>query len=243
MAWHVLDDLVWDSVRLLDAHHPADDDRVRDWVARLYGFQQRHDGSVTYFRDIDVLLRRRFVYRFPLEQHPDHAQLRDYFESLTGFTTLRVLDEDAEDFDGYGTQLEDGYVDPPLLYCDAGTALWRRMVEAGRLSGPDAVAPRPVTLVDAVVAVAEAAEQAGDRMVVALWYTLGSDLLMDGSPTLEDLRADPAVRRLRQIVRRTDALAVPLPRGHRPTDAEVAAMDDPAGSWWYLDLTDAESPH
>jgi hypothetical protein len=67
--------------------------------------------------------------------------VRAVFEDLvwdsTQFTALRAFDEDAEDFDGYATELEDGYVDPPWLYCDAGTDLWRRMVDAGRLTGSE----------------------------------------------------------------------------------------------------------
>ncbi|GAB3831528.1 hypothetical protein ACFPIJ_29770 [Dactylosporangium cerinum] len=226
----MFDDLVWESVRMLDAH---DDDRMRDWLPELFAFQRQHDGSITYFRGIDLLLRRRFVYRFPIDQHPDHPQRREFFDALTEFTTLRTFDEDAEDFDGYDTELEDGYVDPPLLYCDAGTDLWRRMVDAGRLAGADAVAPRPVALIDAVLAVATAAERAGDRELIALWYTLGSGMLVDLAATVEELRAIPAVLQLREIALRTDALSVPVPPGHRPSDEEVEAMDDESASWWY----------
>lgn len=225
---------MWDSVRLLDAHHPADDDRPRDWFAALFAFQRGLDGGITYFQDIDLLLRRRFVYAFPIERHPDFALRRDFFDGLTEFTALRTFDEDAEDFDGYDTELEDGYVVAPLVYCDAGTDLWRRMVEAGLLTGPDAVAPRPVALIDAVLAVARAAESAGDVRLIALWYTLGSGILVGGAPTVEELGRLPAVRELRDIVRSTGAMAVRLPDGHRPTDEQAAALGE---SWWYLSVS------
>ncbi|GAA3220752.1 hypothetical protein ACFO1B_17095 [Dactylosporangium siamense] len=226
----MFDDLVWESVCLLDAH---DDDRLRDLLPALFAFQRQHDGSMTHFRGIELLVRRRFVYRFPLDQHPDYPRRRAYFDALTQYTALRTFDEDAEDFDGYDTELEDGYVDPPLLYCDAGTDLWRRMVDAGRLTGSDAVAPRPVALIDAVLAVAAAAERAGDRELIALWYTLGSGILVGLGVGVEELRAIPAVQELREIALRTDALSVPVPPGRRPSDEEVEAMGDECESWWY----------
>ncbi|GAA1534218.1 hypothetical protein GCM10009827_060440 [Dactylosporangium maewongense] len=230
----MFDDMVWDSVRLLDAHHRADDDRPRDWFAVLLAFGRQFDGAVTHFRDIDLLRRRRFVYGFPVARHPDYARRRGYFDGLTEFTALRTFDEEAEDFDGYESELEDGYVEPPLLYCDAGTALWRRMVDAGELTGADAVPPRPVLLVDAVLAVAEAAEHAGDVRLIALWYTLGPHILVGGEVTGD---VADQVGRLREIVARTGAMSVPLPDGHRPTDEQVLAMDDEAATWWYLSVT------
>ncbi|MFF5229902.1 hypothetical protein [Dactylosporangium sp. NPDC000521] len=189
-------------------------------------FGRRFDGAITHFRDIDLLRRRRFVYEFPVARHPGYARRRGYFDGLTEFTALRTVD-DAEDAD---SELGDGYVEPPLLYCDAGTALWRRMVEAGELSGADAVPPRPVALADAVLAVAEAADRGGDVRLIALWYTLGCDILVGGRVT-EGVAGQ--VGRLREIVARTGAMPVPLP----PADEQVLAMDDERETWWYLTVS------
>ena len=234
MSLHEIEDLVHSSVLVLDAHHPEDDDRLRDWFVALYAFQRRFDCSHTQGRVIDVLLRRRHTNRFPVDQHPDYAQRRDFFDGLTEFTGLREFDEDDDDFDGYDDELEDGYVDPPWLYCEAGTALWQRMVDEGRLQGPDAVAPRRTALIDVVLAVAAAAEQDGDVELIALWHGLGHGMLVGGNPlTVEDLRRISAVAQLRQIVQRTGAWSAPLPDGYRPSDDELDALDDERESWWY----------
>ncbi|MFE0426052.1 hypothetical protein [Streptomyces sp. NPDC058953] len=175
MSLHEVEDLVADSVRVLDRHTAPDDPRVRDWFAALYGFQNGYDCSFTHFRVMDTLLRRGYTYRFPVDRHPDYAERTGYFDALTGFTGLRTFDEEAPEFAGYDSWLEDGYVDPPFLYCDAGSALWRRMTAAGELRGPDAVPPRRVRLIDVVREVAVAAEKAGDRELTDMWYAFGRE--------------------------------------------------------------------
>ncbi|WP_020551533.1 hypothetical protein [Embleya scabrispora] len=239
---HEIEDLVEDSIRILHAHHGPDEPRLREWFAVLYGFQDRFDCSFTHFRVMDILVRRRFTYAFPLDRHPDYAQRRDHFDALTEFTALRTFDDDAEeadDFDGYASWLEDGYVDPPLLYCDAGSRLWRRMVDSGRLGGPDAIAPQPVPLIDVVRELAVAAEQHGDRELIATWYSHGCHTLLDGPVgcpyDIEELAEIPAVRDLRAIVRRTRALAVDTPPEHRPP-TEASDADD-LETWWWTNVS------
>jgi hypothetical protein len=234
MSMWEIESLVEGSIRLLDQRLPSDDERPRDWIGVLYRFQDWYDCSLTQFRVMDVLLRRRYTYRFPLDQHPDHAERSEYLGSLTEFTPLRQYDEDADDFSGW---LEDGYIEPPWLYCDAGTDLWRRMVEAGHLRGRDADAPRPAPLIDVVATVAALAETEGDRETIAMWYNAGPDILLDGQLarpiTVDDLRSVPSVRQLRQIVERTDALAVKLSHDHGPApDAELDEVD----SWWWRQI-------
>ncbi|MDI2127566.1 hypothetical protein [Yinghuangia seranimata] len=234
MSMHEIEDLVADSILLLDAGHQADEPRVREWIAALYAFQDVYDCSFTRFRVMDALVRRRFAYRFEVDAHPDHAVRRAYFDGLTGFTALREYDEDAEDdddFEGYTDWLEDGYVDPPHLYCEAGTALWRRMLDAGRLGGTDAVAPRPVPLIEAVAATAEAAERAGDVALIGEWYALGCHTLLDGPIgcpySTDELAEMPAVAALRSVVLRTGA----LPAG--PPDGFDDLGDDELEAWWW----------
>lgn len=216
MSEHVIEDLVADSVRLLDRYAAADDPRPRDWFRALYRFQDGHDCSFTHFRVMDALLRRRHTYRLPLDRHPDHAERSGWFTALDGFTALREHDEhDARDeddpgFEGYGDWLEDGYADPPFLYCDAGTALWRRLVDAGELRGADAVPPGRVPLIEVVREVAVAAERDGDGELVGWWYGFGCEVLLGGPGGcpfgVEELAALPAVRELRAVVERTGVL-------------------------------------
>ncbi|MEV0460141.1 hypothetical protein [Catellatospora methionotrophica] len=233
MSMHYIEDLVSASVELLDARHAPDDDRLRGWFTALYAFQSGYDCSFTQGRVLDILLRRRHTYRFALTEHPDYAARRAFFDGLTAFQGLREFDED-DDFDGYDSWLEDGYVDPPWLYCEAGSALWRRLVDAGRLAGRDAVAPDRVALIDVVAEVAAAAEQTGDVPLIAEWYGLGHAALVDGTPlTADDLNAITGVARLREIVRRSGAGAVSLPDGYRPTEDQLEMLDDERETWWY----------
>ncbi|MGW2912366.1 hypothetical protein ACWC9X_18215 [Streptomyces asoensis] len=235
MSDHLIEDLVADSVRLLDGHAGAQDPRVRDRIAALYGFQDRFDCSFTHFRVIGILLRRGYTYRFPVSRHPDHADRSASFDALSGFTGLRTFDEEAPDFDGYDSWLEDGYVNPPFLYCDAGTALWRRMVSAGELRGRDAAPLRPARLIDVVREVAVAAEQEGDRELVGLWYGFGCETLLGGPAgcpfDVDELAGMTAVQDLRAAVRRTGALSVAR---CSPYAAPVESADDgDLETWWW----------
>ncbi|GAA1409949.1 hypothetical protein ACFQZ4_03855 [Catellatospora coxensis] len=237
MSMHDIEDLVSASVVVLDARHAEDDGRLRDWFTALYAFQAGFDCSHTQGRVLDILLRRGHTYRLALHEHPDYEQRREFFDGLTEFQTLREVDEEDDDFAGYDDWLEDGYVDPPWLYCEAGTALWRRLVDAGRLRGRDAVAPARVALLDVVTAVAEAAERHGDPGLVAAWYALGPALLVDDLMDVEELRDDPAVTRLREIVERCGAASAELPDGYRPTDEQLDLLGDERQTWWYGILT------
>ncbi|MBV1850638.1 hypothetical protein [Catellatospora tritici] len=234
MSEHYLEDLVCESILVLDSRHPEPDDRLRSWFAALYACQRAHDCSHTQGRVLDVLLRRGHTYRFPIQDHPDYLRRRTFFDGLTRFRSLREFDEDADDFAGYADELEDGYVDPPWLYCEVGTALWQRMVDEGRLHGTDAAAPGRTALIDAVAAVAAAAEQDGAVELIAMWHGLGFSALVGGTPlTVDDLADIPGVVRLREIVRRSGAMSVPLPDGYRPSEDELDLLDDERESWWY----------
>ncbi|QFR02027.1 hypothetical protein F9278_44235 [Streptomyces phaeolivaceus] len=204
MSEHRIEDLVAESIRLLDDHTASGDPRVRDWFAKLYGFQDGFDCSFTHFRVRDILLRRGYAYRFPLDRHPDH---------------------------------EDGYVDPPFLYCDAGTDLWRRMVSAGELRGPDADPPRRTPLIDVVREIAVAAEKSGDHELVGEWYAFGCETLLGGPAgcpfDVDELADMPAVRDLRAVVRRTDTLAVAR-RSPYASPVECADDNELAAWWWRL---------
>ncbi|MER5966405.1 hypothetical protein [Streptomyces sp. NPDC002057] len=237
MSDHVIEDLIADSVRVLDRHSGSDDPRVRDRIGALYGFESGFDCSFTRFRVMDILLRRGYAYRFPVNRHPDHAERPAHFDALTEFTGLRAFDEDAPDFDGYESWLEDGYVQPPFLYCEAGTTLWRRMVARGELHGSDAAPLRRTPLIDVVREVAVAAEKERDHELIGLWYAFGCEALLGGPAgcpyDIEELAEMDAVRDLRAVVRRTDALTVAL-RSPYACPVEFAEEPDLEAWWWRL---------
>ncbi|MEU8658230.1 hypothetical protein [Actinoplanes philippinensis] len=143
-----------------------------------------------------------------LDRHfpADDQRVRDWIVALSAF--------------------QDGYVDPPWLYCEAGSALWRRM------AGPYAVPPRAARLLDVVVAVAGAAERDGDVELIALRWALGHQALVGGCPlSAEELAATPGVQELRATVRRTSAHQAKLWHDRRPGDDALDEMDDGLSTW------------
>ncbi|MEU1519990.1 hypothetical protein ABZ490_49110 [Streptomyces sp. NPDC005811] len=79
MSDHEVEDLVEQSVRVLDAWYPPDERRVRDWIGSLYRYQERFDCSLTYGRVEDVLLRRGFA---PEQSGQDGAPLVDALRAV-----------------------------------------------------------------------------------------------------------------------------------------------------------------
>ncbi|MEU0540391.1 hypothetical protein ABZ319_11005 [Nocardia sp. NPDC005978] len=232
MSLHVVEDLIEQSIRLLHVASPKDDRRVRERIATLYRYQDVYDCSFTHFRLLDILLERGFTHRFELRQHPEYSGRADYFEQLTEFTALAEIDPE-EDPSGW---LEDGYVDPPHLYCDAGTALWRTMIQSGQITGSDAEPLAPAPLAEVVHEVVRAAEHAGDVETIALWHALGWHGITEDA-WLDHPRDDPALAAIRDIALRTGATTFELVSGYRPTPAYYE--DDPIEAWWFGDDTES----
>ena len=213
-----LESLVEDSVNTLDGSG-IDPWELRSLYATMYEFEGRWDTSFTHLRNLDQLISARFVYRFPLSEHPGYEAHKAYFDGLSGFSFLEVGEEG-------------GYTEPPDLYFDAGSPLWRRMVELGRLSGPDAEPPRDIPLPEVALRVATLAEQRGDRELVAQWYRL-LVLEMDFEAEPAELAQDPTLAALREMVRRTDALSLPM-FGSMLADPDPESMEKyPMLRWWH----------
>ncbi|MEV0356941.1 hypothetical protein AB0H71_12840 [Nocardia sp. NPDC050697] len=192
MSMHLIEDLVEGSVRAL---HATGEAGWRDHFAVLYGFQSEYDCKFTHFRLLEILLEHGYTHRFALSEHPDYETIRDTLETIEEFTVLSDSDNDW---------LEQGYVDPPYLYCDAGTELWRRMM-------PDAQPVEKPRLAEVVRDVALAAETQNDVELIAIWHALGYATL-----TPLDPRDDPDTTAIREIAVRTEAIEFPLPDGYRP---------------------------
>lgn len=132
-----------------------------------------------------------------------------------------------EDIDDYAW-LDEGYVDPPHLYCDAGTNVWRRMTESGVLTDADAEPLRRLPTADVVLEVVRAAEEQGDVELTALWHCLGYSMII--GCTGDDPRDVPALRSIRDIAIRTEVVSFLLPAGYRPPSEFVE--DDELEAWW-----------
>lgn len=249
MSMHLIEDLVEGSIRVLHAAAPARDRGVRDRIAELYRFQSEFDCSLTYFRVMDILVERGFSHRLPLDAHPEYGHRRDFFDGLREFTALsefgnaagetsgehpdEAYDEDSDD--EYDEQydesrwLDEGYVEPPHLYCDTGTGLWKQLVATGKLVGERAEPLRSVPLPEVVLEVARAAERAGDIELIALWHALGWHALLHPA-TFDDPRDIPALSEIRDIALRSGAASFDLPSGFRPTPGFFA--EDELELWW-----------
>jgi hypothetical protein len=171
--------------------------------------------------DVEDLVHGSIV---ALDRHfPDDDRLRDWFTALYEFQS------------GHDCSHTQHRVMEILIRCGHTIRVpvtehpdWRRM------AGPDAAGPRPVRLLDVVVAVAGAAERDGDVDLIAGWWALGHQALVGGCPlSPEELSETPGVEELRAIVRRTGAHLVELRDGYRPSDDDLTRMDDELESWWY----------
>lgn len=248
MSMHLIEDLVEGSIRVLHAAAPAGDQGIRDRIAELYRFQGEYDCSLTYFRLMDILVERGFSHRLPLEAHPEYAQRREFFDGLREFTALSEFasgsaasgaptddeydepsDDEYDDPYDVARWLDQGYVEPPHLYCDTGTGLWTQLVATGQLRGDGAELLRPIPLPQVVLEVARAAERAGDIELIALWHALGWHALL-GPSAFDDPRDIPALSEIRDIAVRSGAASFDLPSGVRPTPGVFA--EDELELWW-----------
>ncbi len=224
MSMHEFEDVVETSVNTLAATgRPWSELRARYW--NLYEFEAEFDTGFTHFRNMDELVAAHFVYRMRVSDHPDYEQHREYFDGLP--------DDEVTFIDESGPGADGGYVKPPYLYCDAGSPLWARLVAASRFTGADAEPPQTMSITDIALDVAHLAEANGDRELIAMWYRLLPVYLVGLADELADLRRDPTIEQLREIVRRTDAMSIPMTYGflRDPEPEQLAGSPDLA--WWY----------
>jgi hypothetical protein len=239
MSMHEIEALTEASVRAYSrSGRPAAERRSRYW--NLFEYERRYDTGFTRFRTMDELLAVGYAYRFEVAEHPDYAARRVYFDAIDTLTFVEMPGSNVSD---------GGYIRPPWLYCDAGSLLWQRLVTAGRLAGPDAMPPEYLPIEQIALEVASLGEGAGNRELIASWYGALAVEMLFWSPEqpLPELRANPVLRALRDLVRRTGALSVPpfgaMLAGPSAEDlAEVAPSDRQALAWWF-DLAREPSGH
>jgi len=211
---HEFEDLVEESVKVLAASERANQLDLRSMFWRLYDFQNHWDTGFTHFRVMDLLLQFRFVYRFDLKQHPDYEQYRTYFDSLTDFAFIHVdpLEPHGKNFftPEKGWQLPNpvaGYTRPPDLYCNAGSPMWKRFIEAGILTGKDTLPPdEQISLIDTAKEVMLEAEKQNAFTMIAAWYSLLSVHVGSFTSNLDSLVGNAALDEVLAVVRRTNSV-------------------------------------
>jgi hypothetical protein len=222
MSEHEFEDLVeWSVIALAATDRPWRELRSLYW--NLYRFKDAFDTGFTHFRNLDQLLAAHFVYRFPIAEHPEYVRHQAWFDGIDDFAFIREP----------GPARDGGYVLPPHVYCDAGSPLWARLVASGRLRDDDAEAPYVVEMDEIARDIARIAEANGDRELVATWYRLLLPYLLYTVGGFTEVRERSSIAELRAIVRRTDAMAIPMTYGAlRDPDPDDLA-ESPDLQWWY----------
>lgn len=167
-------------------------------------------------------MKHRFVYAFAIEDHPAYARYRRTFRDIPGFS--EVFRNPSRGWDAETNPTVGRYCDPVAewgdafaerfpselrrgrLYFDAGGELWRAFVDAGKLTGADAVTPQEIPIQKVAALIAREAAISGDRLLVRMWLPL---LCYDlASLGRESLSADTDVQTVRRIAKAMDVLSI-----------------------------------
>jgi hypothetical protein len=238
MSMHEIEDLQEETVRVLDRIEGLDH---RSMFKRIYDLDAVFDTSFTHFRVMDILLKRRFYYRMALEEYPDYAQFKDALEPIRK-EDFSFIARDPSTKDS-ATNPVVAYWHKGQLYCEAGSEIWAKLAELGRLSGADREAPQWIDIVDIADAVVPFAIAEENKELVAWWYAaLAVVLLFESSPGELALRLDDAaLQRIRDAVVKSEAYKIRgdgcLSYPERDEDFSEFDPDDLRFlQWWYEPL-------
>jgi hypothetical protein len=225
MSQHEVEELVELSVRALAASgRPQQELRSLYW--NLFEYEGLFDTGFTQLRTIDDLVAARFVYKMALDEHPDFFAQREYFTELKGVDGRSATFVEPPD-----KGMDGSYYKLPHLYCPVASSLWQRLVELGRLTGPDAEPPRPIEITTIALDVARLAERNSDPALIGMWYRLLLPQAFERD--LEELQANPTLAELRALVKRTDALAIKTDYGMLRDPPPEDRDEIPVLGWWF----------
>ncbi|GAA6142626.1 hypothetical protein NBRC116584_24440 [Hydrogenophaga sp. 5NK40-0174] len=183
---HEIEDLVEDSVRLVDRSDLSRQDKI-SLLNALYRYQELFDTSYTHFRVMDMLLASGYVKRMALADHPDYsthaAELEALMEGEEEGDWIPASME-APDAGGVYAQRESGQV---FVYCEAGDTCWRRLKAAGQTG--DVPAPMPMTVPQLVRQMTALSESLGETSLLLTWCSAFAVQVLEG-----DLGAEQGVK-------------------------------------------------
>ncbi len=232
MGMHEFENVVEGSIRLL-AREGADNLDLRSIVYALYKYQSQFDTGFTNFRLIDILLAHRYAYKFSVNEHPDYGEHKRFLDALgNDFAHIQVNPSQAWDCTNNPTA---GYYQHGYLYCDAGSRLWQRFVDAGVLQGRDARPPVPMKLSDIVAKIVSLAEVNKEIGLIRTWYPL---FILDtkdfnSAATLRSLKDDDSIQVIRSVTKRTAALDIEMSYGLLTIPPLEEICDQPILYWWF----------
>jgi hypothetical protein len=254
MSMHEIEDLVESTVRLIAASAPASGLDLRTLFWNLYNYQSGFDTGNTLFRVAPILVKHRYLYALPLDSHPDFARMPAYFAAVRTKEGENVYLDPSRPWEETDNPVAGYYCDPvrrwgepwciengweaflrqPLLYCEAGSPLWKRWVDNATLKGPDAEPPARVDRVRLFRVVIEEAVLQRKRELAAEWYQVGIpyELAWVNESELRSLKSDPDLNAIRALTVEHRLHAVPVVRGFmdmREADNEELL---PFLAWW-----------
>ena len=177
MSMHEIEGLVEDSV-LLVSKSTKPQGVKRDILYNLYRFQEMFDTSYTHFRVIAILLDLKFVYRIPINQHPDYNQQITYFNNLDFEKTNWLSAEIGKKSElVYALKEPDGI----FLYADTGSKFWQRLCKVEIIPKTEQQAPEKIKTICLIWQLLEEANLQDNLQLVRDWYafminTIGIDL-------------------------------------------------------------------
>lgn len=265
--WEIEDLVECSIIAVCDSPRRGEMD-LRSVIDALYRYQDTFDTSYTHFRVMERLLACGAVYRVKVGDHPDYDRCKDALDALEGFVPVYrdpcrewAKDNRFEAYfcDTYDFPRQEGEpegAETHRLYVEAGSALWQRMVDAGRLTGPAAAPVTPMSVNEAVLVVCQELERQGATTLLREWLTYMPPyyLTMDEVP-LSQWRADPATIALRDLLQRAVSFSIRSDgeiedgRGLPPGDVILnsfreswMAENDPwqaFSAWWFEALAKA----
>jgi tetratricopeptide (TPR) repeat protein len=265
MAMHEFEELADGLIIVLDESEDSDELDLRSMYASIAGFIKKWDASLQHFHVLEQLLEHRFTYAFPVQEHPDYAANKDYFDHLHGYENIfrqpaQDWDEEQnpevgvychpeEEWGDYDTSIPEELLNKGMLYFDAGGELWKRFVDEGKLTGEDAVAPVEIPLEEIILTALKASIlQEEDPQLISICYALLPSYALINDPAA--LMQSDAMQEIRDIVIDTNACRYNNDYGYSrlPSPEELAdygqlGMDPEKmpemaafADWWYEPL-------
>jgi len=244
MGMHEFEDVVEASIVVLDKNTNSYSLDMRSIFGTLYRFQEMWDTGNTYFRIIDILIKHRFMYHMEVAEYPNYLNWKDIFEQFTDDFIESIVEYPDQEWHPENNPETGGYYWRGSIYFTAGSTLWQHMVDAGKLTGEDALPMQEINLLEVVKESVLAAEILGEEYlyVIEYWYALLAAYLYpwDEEPIkLRDrLQKNELIQEIREVILRTEAFINEHDYGmlRRPEEDDDSDMEDNEFLQWWFSL-------
>lgn len=220
---HEFEGLADGLIMVLDEAPDSEELDLRSMYASIAAFIRKWDADVQHFHVLEQLLHHRFTYAFPVQEHPDYAANKEYFDNLHGYENIfrqpaqewdaeqnpevGVYCHPEEEWGDYDTSIPEELLHKGMLYFDAGGELWERFVAEGRLTGKDALPPVEIPLEEIILTALKTAILLDeDPQLISVCYALMPSYAVTKDPAaLTALMQSDTMQEIRDIVIDTNA--------------------------------------